>query len=189
MSKTFAQHTFIEFGPLTLFFFVSWIWGFFPGATALVVSTFLALVYSLVHFKRFAIFSFTASALVLVFGTLTIWLHNPVFLVLEYTLSNAILGVVLVGSYFYGHPLLRDLFSHMFSISRKGWMILTVRWGLVFIIAGITNHIFWELYPNEDAWALFRFFATLLTFLFGISQLLVSKRERLPDSSAWGLKH
>jgi intracellular septation protein len=188
MSRTFLEQTAIEFGPLTLFFFVSWVWGFYPGATALVISTLIAMAYSLYRFRRFAVFSFTVSTLVLLCGTATVWLHEPEWIVLEYTISNLAFGIATLVSYLRGHPLLKDFFSHMFHITDKGWMTLTLRWSIVFIIAGISNQAYWEIYNDPNDWTLFRFVSTLAIFAFGISQFYLSKRERMPDSSPWGLK-
>jgi intracellular septation protein len=188
VSKRFIVLSLVEFGPLTLFFFVSAIWGFYPGATALVASTVAALVYSILVFKRFAAFSFAVSLLTLVFGTATVYLHKPIWIVLEYTITNLIFGIILFMANHRGHPILKDFFGHMFSITDKGWVILSERWAWAFIIIGVTNQAFWHLYPYENLWTLFRFIATLLTFIFGMYQLTVSKRERLPDSTAWGLR-
>jgi intracellular septation protein len=188
MSRAFAEHTCIEFGPLTLFFFVSFIWGFYPGANALVVSTLVALIYSLYRHKRFAVFSFTVSSLILVCGTLTVLLHEPRWLVWEYTLSNLAFGIASLVSVYQHRPLLRLLFSHMFAIHERGWMKLTLRWGIVFCIAAITNQLFWEWYQDEDLWTLFRFISTFVIFIFGLSQLYISKQERLEGSTPWGLR-
>jgi intracellular septation protein A len=76
----------------------------------------------------------------------------------------------------------------MFQITDKGWNIITRNWGLLFICTGISNQLFWHVAHSEDDWIIFRVIVTLMLFLFSISQLLVSKQERLPHASAWGLK-
>jgi intracellular septation protein len=187
MSKAFITHSFIEFGPLTLFFFVSACWGFYPGATALVLSTLATLVYSIFHLKRLAYFSLTVSLFILLSGFATLYLHQPEWLVLEFTISNIFFGVALISAYRRHTLILKRLFKHMFSMTDQGWRILTLRWGAAFLIIGITNQIFWEIYPNENKWTLFRFIVTLLTIVFALSQFSLSRRERLPDASPWGL--
>jgi intracellular septation protein len=188
MSKRFVVLSLIEFGPLTLFFFVSALWGFYPGATALVLSTVAALASSLLIYKRFAAFSFVVSMLTLIFGTATVYLHEPIWIVLEFTITNLLFSAILFVAYARNHAILEDFFGHMFSITHAGWMTLSWRWAWAFLIIGMSNQLFWHLFPATHQWTLFRFIATFLTFLFGMSQLTVSKRERLPDSSPWGLK-
>lgn len=188
MSKRFVILSFIEFGPLTLFFFVSAIFGFYPGATALVASTLAALVASVLLYRRFAAFSFIVSLLTLIFGTATVYLHEPIWIVLEFTITNILFSIILFVACSRNHAILEDFFGHMFSITHAGWMTLSWRWAWAFLVIGFSNQLFWYIHPVPPLWTMFRFVATFLTFLFGISQLTVSKRERLPDSSPWGLK-
>ncbi len=75
----------------------------------------------------------------------------------------------------------------MFHMSDNGWRTLTIRWIWVFVLVGLSNQIFWEIYPDEAQWTLFRFIVTLLTFVFAISQFSLSRRERLPEASKWGM--
>lgn len=188
MSKLFIAHLLIEFGPLIVFFFVSAGWGFYPGATALVVSTVAALYYSTFHLKRFAWFSFTVSLFTLVSGIATLYFQQPLWIVLEFTISNLAFGLVLLLARRQGKLFLKSMFQHMFLITEAGWRLLTARWGWAFIVIGSTNQLFWYWCPNEDLWTLFRFVVTLLTFVFAISQFSLSRRERLPDASRWGMR-
>ena len=187
MSKLFLAHSFIEFGPLTLFFFVSACWGFYPGATALVIATFVTLIYSVYLLNRFAYFSLTVSLFTLLSGFATLYLRQPEWLVLEFTISNILFGIALITAYRRKTLILKKLFLHMFAMTDQGWRILTLRWGIAFILIGSTNQIFWQIRPYENEWTLFRFIVTLLTIIFAISQFLLSKRERLPEASPWGL--
>jgi intracellular septation protein len=187
MSKIFLAHSFTEFGPLTLFFFVSAYWGFYPGATALVLSTLATLAYSVCYLKRFAYFSLTVSLFTLLSGFATLYFHQPEWLVLEFTISNIFFGIALFSAYRRKTLILKKLFRHMFAMTDHGWRILTLRWAIAFILIGSTNQIFWEMRPYENEWTLFRFVVTLLTIIFAVSQFSLSRRERLPEASKWGL--
>jgi intracellular septation protein len=188
MSHRFLIHSLIEFGPLTAFFFVSWIWGFYPGVSTLILTTISALGLSLYTFRRIPLFLLSASALILICGIFTIWLHQPFWIVLEFTLSNLLFGLALFWAYYKKYHLLKSWFGHMFLISERGWMTLSFRWALMFLLVGFTNQLFWYLYPSAHEWTMFRFISTLAFFMFVISQLTVSRRERLPESTAWGLR-
>ena len=120
---------------------------------------------------------------------MTLTLHDPIYIVVEYTISNIAFGIILLLNLrSQKTPLLKKLFGHMFQITDKGWNIITRNWGLLFICTGISNQLFWHVAHSEDDWIIFRVIVTLMLFLFSISQLLVSKQERLPHASAWGLK-
>lgn len=190
MSLEFAILTAIEFGPLTAFFLTSYLSDFYTAALVLVISTLIGLIVSVIRYGRFAYFSFLMGFFVLTCGSATVYLHDPRWLVIEYTVNNISLSAaLLIAYYFYDKPFLRTLFGHMFSISEKGWMLLSWRWGMVFLITGVTNQIFWEMTRNEYHWTIFRLFATCAIFAFGMSQFYTSKKERLPESSSWGLRN
>jgi intracellular septation protein len=189
MSLEFALLTAIEFGPLTVFFITSYIYDFYTAALFLVIATIIALIVSVLRYRRFAYFSFLMGLFVLICGSATVLFHDPRWLVIEYTVNNCSLALALLGGYYFlNRPVLRDLFGHMFMISEKGWMILSWRWGMLFLITGVTNQIFWELVRDEYLWTIFRLLATVFIFVFGMSQFLTSRRERLPEGSAWGLR-
>lgn len=187
MSREFIIQTLIEFGPLTAFFFASFIYDFYTAASVLVASTLLALLTSLVRYRRFALFSFFSSVFVLVCGTATVYFHDPRWIVTEYTISNMAFACALLTGWVYDKPILQSLFGHMFLITHHGWMVLTFRWGLCFFVTALTNHIWWWYIPDEEMWSLFRFVSTFAVFIFGMLQFTVSRRERLPGASPWGL--
>lgn len=187
MSKEFAVHTCIEFGPLTAFFVASFFFDFYTAATVLVVTTVLALATSFIRYRRFAAFSFFCSVFVLICGTATVYFHDPRWIVIEYTLSNLAFACAILGAWFNKHPLLRDLFGHMFLITEKGWLILSWRWGVCFLVTAITNQLWWWMWPDENVWTVFRFASTIGIFVFGMLQFLTSRKERLPEASPWGL--
>jgi intracellular septation protein len=187
MSKEFAIHTSIEFGPLTAFFVASFFFDFYTAAAILVLTTLASLITSFIRYRRFAAFSFFCSIFVLICGTATVYFHDPRWIVIEYTISNLLFAGGLLGGWFMHRPVLRDLFGHMFLITEQGWMTLTMRWGLCFLITGVSNQLWWWIFPDETLWTLFRFVSTIGVFVFGMCQFFTSRRERLPEASPWGL--
>ncbi len=188
MSLLFLIHLLIEFGPLILFFFVSAIWGFYPGATVLVISTLVALIVSAFHLQRFAIFSFTVSVLTLVSGFATLYLRQPLWLVLEFTVSNLLFALVLYAALRRDRLYLKSMFQHMFLMTDRGWRILTARWCWVFFATGVSNQVYWHYIPDENHWTWFRFVTTFLTVVYALSQFSLSRRERLPEATVWGMR-
>lgn len=177
----------LEFGPTVLFFAVSQWWGFFPGAIVLVVSTALALIVSLIRDKRIALFALLSSILILLFGALTILLWNPWWLFIEYTLYNGLFGLALIWGFFRGRGLLKPLFGTMFLMTERGWRILSLRWGIVFLATAVANEYVWRVF-GEDEWVMFRFVTAVLQCVFGFSQFFLARQERLPEATPWGLR-
>jgi intracellular septation protein len=177
----------IEFGPVAAFFLATSWFDFYIGVAILIIATLLALFVSVYRDKRVPIFSIIASTFVVIFGIMTLVVMDPKWIVLEYTLYNALFGIVLIIGFYKKKPLLKILFTTMFHISDEGWLILSKRWGIFFIFVAISNEIVWNMY-SEEVWVQFRLLATLALTIFGFSQFGVAKKHRLEGSSPWGLR-
>ncbi len=185
--KSFLISCAIEFGPITLFFFGTEFVGFFVGTILLVVGTAAALATSLVRDKRIPLFSLISGGSVLVFGISTLSLRDPVWLMIEYALYNGAFALVLLVGSALNKPLLKPLFINMFQITDRGWYILSLRWGLFFLLVALTNWYVWYTY-TDDQWVFYRLLATVLLSLFGFTQFFLTRKERLPHASPWGLR-
>lgn len=177
----------IEFGPTIAFFLFSEYGGFFEGAAALVFATIASLVWALIRDKRIALFSLITSVFVLFFGIATLLLHDPSWLYVEYTLYNGIFGIILLGGVIRHRGLLQLFFGTMFLLKERGWVILSLRWGIVFLATAIGNEIAWRVY-GWDFWVTFRFATALAQAVFGFSQFFLARTYRLPEANPWGLR-
>ncbi len=186
-STRFLLSLAIEFGPLVLFFIGAEVGNFFIGTALLIVSTVLALTVSLVRDKRIPSFSVISGSFVFIFGTLTLLLQDPLWLVIEYTLYNGIFGITMLVGLLFGRSLLKPLFGTMFHISERGWRILSFRWGAFFILIAIGNEYFWYHFSADD-WVFFRLGASVALCIFGFSQFFLTKKERLAEANEWGLR-
>ena len=68
----------------------------------------------------------------LVFGGLTLYLQDDLFIKLKPTIVNTLFGVVLLGGLAFGKSLLSYVLDTVMQLDEKGWKILTFRWGLFF---------------------------------------------------------
>jgi len=177
----------IEFGPICLFFLGTELGNFFVGTALLVASTALALLTSLIRDKRVPLFSVISSSFVLAFGIATLILMDPLWLVLEYTLYNGLFGLAMFIGLLFGKPLLKPLFEGMFQISDYAWKLLSIRWGIFFLLTAVANEYVWHNH-TEEAWVYFRLIAAVVLCVFGFSQFFLARRERLPHASPWGLR-
>lgn len=187
LTKGFVASFAIEFGPVLLFFAIAREYGIFYGTLALVISTLLALLWSLVRDRRVPVFSIISSSFVLVCGSATLISDNAYWVVLEYTAYNGLFGLALLLGLLYRKAFLKPLFESMFHISDAGWRILSGRWAFFFILTAIGNEIIWRMF-GEGPWVHYRLLAALFLCVFGFSQLYLARAHRLPDSSPWGLR-
>ncbi|MEN9622188.1 MAG: hypothetical protein RLZZ67_622 [Candidatus Parcubacteria bacterium] len=177
----------IEFGPIVAFFLTSDTLGFMPATIIFVSLTAIALIIAYVRERRIALFPLVAGLSVIGFGALTILLDNPFFLIIKDTVYNGGFAVAIaIGLYVFKEPILKDLFSSLFCMTEKGWITLSQRWMIMFIVLAIGNEIARHFYAPH-IWVVYKMGATLLTIVFGLYQLTLSKRERLPHSNKWGM--
>lgn len=177
----------IEFGPVTLFFVGALLFDFFVGVALLMASTVLSVVVSLARDGRIPLFSLIASFFVLLSGALTLFFMDPFWVVIEYSIYNTLFGVAMLVGYWYDRPALKPLFDTMFGLTDRGWHTLSLRWGIFFLITAFGSEIVWRFF-SYDEWVWYRFLMVIAFGIFGFSQFFLARRERLPDSTVWGLR-
>jgi intracellular septation protein len=169
----------IELGPLGVFFLVNGRYGIFQATSAFMVATAVSLIASRLLLGKIAVMPLVTGVFVLVFGGLTLWLHNETFIKVKPTIVNLLFATLLLGGLAFGKPLLSYLFGDAFKLDREGWRKLTLRWGLFFVTLAALNEIVWRN-ATTDAWVAFKTFGILpLSFVFALSQIGLIMRHQL----------
>ena len=189
----------LELGPLGVFFFANargeWLAGKLPALAALggpifiatglfIVATLISLTVSLALTRRLPIMPFITGIVVVVFGGLTLWLHDETFIKMKPTIVNTLFGAVLLGGLLFGKALLGYVFDSVFKLTDEGWRKLTFRWGLFFLVLAVLNEVVWRNF-STDAWVNFKVFGIMpLTFIFTLSQLPLLNRTQVQEEDA-----
>jgi len=187
MVKKLTLNLFIEFGPIISFLIASELISFIKATAVFIFFTILALSLSLLERKRITYFPLIAGATVIGSGLLTIIFDNPFFLIIKDTIYNGTFSLILFIGLFYKKGLLKNLFDELFSMTDKGWYTLSKRWAVFFLILAISNEFARQAF-SPQIWVIYKGIATLGTILFSLYQFRLSKKERLPDASEWGMK-
>jgi len=160
----------LDLGPLVLFFFANSRYGIFVATATFMVAVLAALAASYVLTRHLPIMPVVTAIIVVVFGGLTLILHNDLFIKIKPTILYALFGAVLLGGLLFGKSFLGIVFDSLFHLTADGWRKLTLRWALFFFALAVLNEIVWRN-ASTDAWVNFKVFAVLpLTFLFGALQ-------------------
>jgi intracellular septation protein len=160
----------LDIGPLVLFFAANARFGIFAATGAFMVAVLIALAVSYVMTRHVAVMPVVTAVIVLVFGGLTLILHDELFIKLKPTIIYLLFGGVLIGGLAFGKPLLGMVFDQMFHLTEEGWRKLTLRWALFFFALAVLNEIVWRNF-STDTWVSFKLFGVVpLTFLFGALQ-------------------
>jgi len=154
----------------------------FLATAAFMVAITVSLVASLWLTKRLPIMPLVSGAVVLVFGALTLWLHDELFIKLKPTIVNCLFGSVLLGGLLFGKSLLGYVFDSAFRLTDEGWRKLTFRWGVFFFVLAAINEIVWRSF-STDFWVSFKVFGIMpITLLFTLTQLpLIQKHAIIED--------
>jgi intracellular septation protein len=166
----------LDIGPLVLFFAANSKFGIFAATGAFMVAVLIALAVSYVLTRHIAIMPVVTAVIVLVFGGMTLFLHDDLFIKLKPTIIYVLFGGTLLAGLALDKPFLSILFDQMFHLTDEGWRKLTWRWALFFLALAIANEIVWRN-ASTDFWVSFKLFGVVpLTFLFGALQMpLINK--------------
>jgi len=160
----------LDIGPLVLFFAANARFGVFAATAAFMAAVFVALAVSYAMTRHLAIMPLVTAVIVLIFGTLTLVLHNETFIKLKPTIIYVLFGGTLLVGLLLNKPFLSILFDQMFHLTDEGWRKLTWRWVLFFFALAVLNEIVWRNF-STDFWVSFKLFGVVpLTFLFGAAQ-------------------
>src|SRR5690349_15301979 len=169
----------LDIGPLVLFFAANSKFGIYVATGAFMAAILVALAVSYAMTRHLAIMPLVTAVIVLVFGGLTLVLHDDLFIKVKPTIIYVLFGGALVGGLAFGKPLLGMVFDSVFHLREEGWRKLTWRWALFFFALAILNEIVWRNF-STDTWVSFKLFGAVpLTFLFGAAQFpLLTKYSR-----------
>jgi len=174
----------VELGPLVVFFIVNSRAGIFWGTGCFIAATVASLIASRFLFGRIPVMPLVSGVVVLVFGGLTLWLQDELFIKLKPTIVNSIFAAVLFGGLFFKKSLLSYLFGDVFSLDDEGWRKLTFRWACFFVFLAILNEFAWRLLTT-DQWVTFKVFGIMpITMAFAISQVGLLQRHALNKDTA-----
>jgi len=172
----------LELGPLLVFFVANAHWNVFVGTAAFMAAVVVALVvsYSLTH--SVPMMALLSTVVVIVFGGLTLILHDAMFIKLKPTIIYTLFGTILLAGLAVGRPLLTVVFHEVFELTPEGWRKLTIRWALFFLAMAVLNEIVWRT-QSTDFWVTFKAFGVLpLTALFAALQYPLVTRHELPST-------
>jgi intracellular septation protein len=160
----------LDIGPLVLFFAANARLGIFAATAVFMAAVLVALAVSYAMTRHIAIMPLVTAVIVLIFGTLTLVLHNDTFIKLKPTIIYLLFGGTLLGGLAFGKMFLGILFDSVFDLTEEGWRKLTWRWVWFFFALAVLNEIVWRNF-STDFWVSFKLFGVVpLTFLFGAAQ-------------------
>jgi intracellular septation protein len=174
----------LDLGPLVLFFIANGRLGIFGATAVFMVATVIALGIGYMLTKHVPMMPLVSAVIVLVFGSLTLYLQDETFIKIKPTIIYVLFGVVLLGGQLLGKPLLAIVFDQVFHLTEEGWRKLTIRWSLFFFVLAVVNEVVWRT-QSTDTWVAFKAFGFLpLTLIFAALQYPLLQKYAVKETAS-----
>jgi len=171
-----------DFGPLLIFFVVYSKSGknLSTAIPPLIAATIIAVLISYIVDKKIPYIPLIGGVIISVFGGLTLYFNNPVFLYMKPTIINVFFGLTLAFERFFikGH-ILKKMLGKSISLTDVGWKVLTIRWMLFFFALALLNEYVWRT-QTEEFWVNFKVWGMLpITFIFTAFQMFLINKHKI----------
>jgi|TARA_B110000014_G_C19790213_1_gene410633 intracellular septation protein len=183
VNKSFVKFA-TDFGPLMVFFFF-----YYNNNKDLkvaippfIIATLLALTIVWLIEKKIPMVPLIGGILITLFGGLTIYFNNPVFLYIKPTIINILFALaLLLGKYFTDEPLLKKMMGKSIFLTDEGWNLLSKRWILFFFVLALVNELVWRT-QSEEFWVNFKVWGMLpITFIFTAFQIPLINKHKINE--------
>jgi len=160
-------------------FFLSYLWrGIYAATAVLMVGSVIAVAASWLLTRKVKPMLLITMVLALLFGGLTLFFRDPVFLKWKFSIIEWSLGVSLLASQFLGKkPFIRLAMEESIELPEAVWSRLNLMWALFFLFLGTLN--VYVIYAfSTDFWVRFKVFGSIgLTLVFAVAQSVYLSRH------------
>ena len=181
VNKSFLKFI-ADFGPLLIFFTVYYKSGnnLSVAIPPLIISTIIAVTAIYFIENKIPYIPLVGGVIISLFGGLTLYFDNPIFIYMKPTIINIIFAIVLIfGRILFKKNFLEFFLKTAFSLDELGWNKLNDRWAYFFIFLAIINEIVWRT-QTETTWVNFKVWGILpLTFIFTALQVPLIKKHKI----------
>ena len=176
-----------DFGPLLIFFFFYKKSGnnLSVAIPPLIIATIIAVIIVYVVERKIPYVPLIGAALISLFGGLTLYFNNPIFIYLKPTIINLLFAAaLLISDVFLKKNLLKLFLNNAVKINDQGWTLLNKRWAYFFIFLAILNEVVWRTFAPEKEyiWVNFKVWGILpLTIIFTAFQISIINKYKLNE--------
>ena len=171
----------LDFVPMVLFFAAFKMYGIFPATGVLIAATVVIYGGLLIKERTLAKNHIITLVVTLLFGGITLLLHDVTWLKWKAPIINWIFALVFLGSHFVGDKVVIErMLGHALAVPSFVWARLNLAWVLFFIFAGAAN--LYVAFTYEKYWVDFKVFGSLgMTLIFMVGQMVYLSRDLPKD--------
>ena len=183
VNKSFVKFV-TDFGPLLvfLFFYYNSEKNLKIAIPPFIVATLISLFVVWFIEKKIPMIPLIGGILITLFGGLTIYYDNPIFMYIKQTIINILFGLsLLFGKFFTKEPVLKKILGKSIMLTDLGWNILNKRWMIFFFTLALTNELVWRT-QSEEFWVNFKVWGMLpITFIFTAFQVSLITKYKIDE--------
>jgi intracellular septation protein len=181
VNKSFLKFI-TDFGPLLIFFTIYYKNdnNLTVAIPPLIIATIVAVAIMYFVEKKIPYVPLIGGIVITLFGGLTLYFDNPIFLYVKPTIVNIVFaGILIISKIFFNKNFLKLFLQTAFQLNELGWSKLNFRWAYFFIFLAILNELVWRTQP-EATWVNFKVWGMLpITFIFTALQLPLINRYKI----------
>lgn len=161
----------IDFIPVLAFFVAYLLADIYVATAVLIVAVLVQAAVSLIRHRKISPMLLASAVLVLVFGGLTLLLHDATFIKWKPTIVNLLLAAGFGASHFMRGPtIVQRMIGENLQLDETDWRRLNLMWIGFFVFSAVAN-LFVAYNFDEATWVKFKLFGLLgLTLLFVVLQ-------------------
>lgn len=176
----------LDFFPILAFFAAYQLAGVFVATGVIIVAVLAVTAYQWYRHRKLNPMTLVTAAVVLIFGSLTLVLHDEMFIKWKVTVVYWLLATVLfVGQFVGGQSLIRRMLGSTVQLPDAVWTQLNLVYVGFFIFLGALN-LYVVYHFSTDIWVKFKFIGlTALLLVFAVAQSLwLAPKMIEPDKPA-----
>lgn len=170
--------------PVIAFFVAYKLADIYVATGVLIVGVLIQTAWSWFRHRKVSPMLLTSAVLVLVFGGLTLAIHDPTFIKWKPSIVNWLFaGAFLVSHYMSGPTIVQRLMGENVTLDTGSWKRLNLAWVAFFVFAGALN-LFVAFRYDEATWVNFKLFGLMgLTLVFALAQgVWIARKTEAADA-------
>lgn len=166
---------FYEIFPVFLFFIAFKFYDIYVATVVGIVTTLLQVMLTRLRTGAWDNKQLVTLTVFVIFGGLTLYFHNPIFVKWKPTIVFWIFALAIVLSHFISSKplmerMLEGVLDNKGSIPKRVWTTINVVWALFFTLLGGIN-LYIAYYLSNEAWVNFKFYGvSLALIIFSVIQ-------------------
>lgn len=182
------MHFLYEIIPVLLFFLAFKWYGIYVATKVGMIASAIQVIFSRLYFKKWDRAQIITLIAFLLFGGLTLYFHNAMFIKWKPTIVFWIFALIILGSHFFMkksmmHHLMEKAFQGKYHVPDFVWHKLNYAWSVFFVSLGLIN-LFIAYHYSDAVWVNFKFYgitsailvASILQSVY-LTRHLVEKKE------------